>query len=100
MGENPLTAKVKQNVKNSVDAVFNLLRNDIHARDIMTKEAFENAITVMYALGGSTNGVLHMLALAKEAEVDLLIDDFNTIGKEVPMIANLAPSGSYNWVRL
>ena len=63
----------------------------------MTKKAFENAISVMYALGGSTNGVLHMLALAKEAEVDLLIDDFNTIGKEVPMIANLAPSGSYNW---
>ena len=59
--------------------------------------SFENAITVLYALGGSTNGVLHMLALAKEAEVTLKIDDFNTIGRDVPMLANLAPSGAYNW---
>lgn len=96
-GENPLTAEKKAEVKQTVDACFNLLRKNIRARDIMTKKAFENAITVLYALGGSTNGVLHMLALAKEAEVDLLIDDFNTIGKDVPLIGNLAPSGVYNW---
>ena len=50
-----------------------------------------------YALGGSTNGVLHLLALAKEAGVPLVVDDFNTIGREIPLLANLAPSGSYNW---
>ena len=66
-------------------------------RRVAVGRSFENAITVLYALGGSTNGVLHMLALAKEAEVTLKIDDFNTIGRDVPMIANLAPSGAYNW---
>lgn len=63
----------------------------------MTKKAFENAIVVLFALGGSTNGVLHLLALAKEADVQLSIDDFNIIGKDVPMLGNLAPSGKYNW---
>ena len=55
-------------------------RNDIHARDVMTRQAFENAITVMYALGGSTNGVLHMLALAKEAEAGLGLGRFRKRG--------------------
>ena len=73
------------------------MSKQIHSRDIMTLEAFENAIVVLYALGGSTNGVLHLLALAKEAGVLLKIDDFNRIGKDVPLLANLAPSGSYNW---
>lgn len=59
----------------------------------MTKKAFENAITVMMALGGSTNAVLHLLAIAREAEVDLVIDDFNRIADNVPFVGNLKPAG-------
>ena len=96
-GANPLTEAKKAECATTVQAVLNLLRKRIHARDIMTREAFENAIVVLYALGGSTNGVLHLLALAREAEVPLAIDDFNRIGRDVPLLANLAPSGAYNW---
>ncbi|MEQ5835637.1 dihydroxy-acid dehydratase [Marinobacter sp. NFXS9] len=76
-------------------AVLNLLDKDIKPRDIMTREAFENAITVVIALGGSTNAVLHLLAMASTAEVDLEIDDFVRIGKRVPVLADLRPSGHY-----
>jgi dihydroxy-acid dehydratase len=62
----------------------------------MTRKAFENAIVLMYALGGSTNGVLHLLALAREADVPLDVTDFNIIGRDVPLIGNLMPSGRYN----
>lgn len=76
-------------------AVLYLLQHNIRPRDIMTRKAFENAITVVIALGGSTNAVLHLLAMAHAAEVDLCIDDFTEIGKRVPLLANLKPSGKY-----
>jgi dihydroxy-acid dehydratase len=76
-------------------AVLNLIRLGIRPRDIMTKEAFENAITVLIALGGSTNAVLHLPAMAHAAGVELGIDDFERIGKRVPVLADLKPSGKY-----
>ena len=68
-----------------------MMRAGIRSRDIMTLKSFENAITVVYALGGSTNFVLHLLALAHEADVPLTIDDFNRIGDKVPLVGNLKP---------
>ena len=76
-------------------AVVGLLRNGITARQIMTRPAFENAIAVVMALGGSTNAVLHLLAIAREAEVDLTLDDFNRIGDAVPHLGDLKPFGRY-----
>jgi dihydroxy-acid dehydratase len=77
-------------------AVMTLIERNIRARDIMTKEAFENAIAVVMALGGSTNAVLHLLAIANEARVDLELDDFNRIGAKVPHIADTKPHGKYH----
>jgi dihydroxy-acid dehydratase len=77
-------------------AVMNLLEKNIRARDILTKEAFENAIAVTLALGGSTNAVLHLLAIAHEARVDLTLDDFNRVGANVPHIADTKPGGRYH----
>jgi dihydroxy-acid dehydratase len=77
-------------------AVLELLKNDIKPLDIMTKPAFENAITVVIALGGSTNAVLHLLAMANASGVDLNLDDFTRIGARVPMLADLKPSGRYS----
>src|ERR687890_1288782 len=79
----------------SGEAVVNLLRQGITARQIMTKKAFENAIAVTMAFGGSTNAVLHLLAIAREAEVELTLDDFNRIGKNVPHLGDLKPFGRY-----
>ena len=76
-------------------AVLQLLEKGIKPLDIMTRSAFENAITVVIALGGSTNAVLHLLAMANAARVDLTLADFTSIGKRVPMIADLKPSGRY-----
>ena len=76
-------------------ALLELLRQDIKPRDIMTRKAFENAITVVMALGGSTNAVLHLLAMAHAVDVDLTIDDFQTISDSTPFIADLKPSGKY-----
>lgn len=76
-------------------AVMKLLENNIRPRDIMTFEAFENAITVLNAIGGSTNAVLHLLAIAKEARVKLCIDDFEPIRKKTPHIADMRPGGPY-----
>lgn len=76
-------------------AVLNLLKLGIRPRDIMTKKAFENAITLVIALGGSTNAVLHLLAMASASGVKLTIDDFTRIGKRVPVLADLKPSGKY-----
>ncbi len=76
-------------------AVLNLIRLGIRPLDIMTKKAFENAITVVTALGGSTNAVLHLLAMAHSAHVKLTIDDFTRIGKRVPVLADLKPSGRF-----
>ena len=76
-------------------AIMNLIEKDIKPRDIMTKEAFENAISVVIALGGSTNAVLHLLAIAHEAKVQIGLDDFERIGKRTPVLADLRPSGNY-----
>jgi dihydroxy-acid dehydratase len=76
-------------------AVVNLLKLGVRPRDILTREAFENAITVLIALGGSTNAVLHLPAIAHAAGVELTIDDFARIGKRVPVLADLKPSGKY-----
>ena len=81
-------------------AVLELLNKDIKPRDIMTKAAFENAITVIIALGGSTNAVLHILAMANATGVDLTLDDFTRIGQNVPMVADLKPSGRYQMAEL
>ncbi|MBM3816630.1 MAG: dihydroxy-acid dehydratase [Actinobacteria bacterium] len=78
------------------EAVVNLLRLGIYPRDIMTKKAFENAIAIVNALGGSTNAVLHLLALANEAGVKLSLDDFNRIAARVPHIADTKPGGRYH----
>ena len=77
-------------------AVIELLRKNIRPRDILTKEAFENAIAVVNALGGSTNAVLHLLAIANEAEVELTLDDFNRIAAKVPHLADTKPHGKYH----
>ncbi|QKS87988.1 dihydroxy-acid dehydratase [Curtobacterium flaccumfaciens] len=79
----------------SGEAVVNMLRHGITARQILTKEAFENAIAVAMALGGSTNVILHLLAIAYEAEVELSLDDFNRIGSKVPHLADMKPFGKY-----
>jgi dihydroxy-acid dehydratase len=81
-------------------AVVELLRKGIRPRDIMTKKAFENAIAVVNALGGSTNAVLHLLAIAYEAEVDLTLDDFNRVADRVPHIADLKPGGKFHMIDL
>jgi dihydroxy-acid dehydratase len=76
-------------------AVVELIRQGITTRDILTKRAFENAITILMALGGSTNAVLHLLAIAHEAEVDLELHDFHRIGSKVPLLGDLKPFGRY-----
>ena len=81
--------------RRSGEAVVELLRRGITARDILTKEAFENAIAVVMAFGGSTNAVLHLLAIAHEAEVKLSLDDFSRIGAKVPHLADVKPFGKH-----
>ncbi len=81
--------------RRSGEAVVELLRQGITARDIMTRKAFENAIAVVMAFGGSTNAVLHLLAIAREAEVDLKLEDFNRIGDKIPHLGDLKPFGQY-----
>jgi dihydroxy-acid dehydratase len=76
-------------------AVVELIRQGITARDILTKRAFENAITAVMALGGSTNAVLHLLAIAHEADVDLSLNDFHRVGSKVPLLGDLKPFGRY-----
>lgn len=76
-------------------AVLNLLENDIKPRDIMTREAFENAMVLVIVLGGSTNAVLHLIAMARAVDVDLGLDDFNAVSNRTPYIADLKPSGKY-----
>ena len=77
------------------EGVVDLIKRGIKPPDILTKKAFENAITTVIALGGSTNAVLHLLAIAHDARVKLTLDDFTRIGKRVPVLADLRPSGSY-----
>ena len=80
--------------------LINLIKKQILPRDIMTKKAFENAITVVTALGGSTNAVLHLIAMAHSAGIKLKIDDFSRIGRKVPVLADLRPSGRYRMSEL
>lgn len=91
--------KVKD-CQNAGKAVLNLLKKNIRPLDIMTRKAFENAITVVIALGGSTNAVLHLIAMAHAANVKLDLDDFTTIGKRVPVLADLKPSGRFMMAEL
>ena len=86
----------KRDAQEAGAAVVNLIKNDIKPRDIMTRKAFENAITVVITLGGSTNAVLHLLAMAHTAEVKLDLDVFTEIWKRVPVLCDLKPSGKYN----
>ncbi len=85
----------RRDCKEAGAAVVELVRKGICPRDIMTRKAFENAITMVIALGGSTNAVLHLLAMAQAANVKLNIDDFTRIGKRVPVLADPKPSGKY-----
>ncbi|MDX1517529.1 MAG: dihydroxy-acid dehydratase [Woeseiaceae bacterium] len=85
----------KADCRRASAAVMNLLEQDIKPLDIMTKKAFENAIAVVIALGGSTNAVLHLIAMAREADVDLSLDDFTRIGARTPVLADVKPSGRY-----
>ncbi|MBM3901465.1 MAG: dihydroxy-acid dehydratase [Verrucomicrobia bacterium] len=86
--------------ENAGAAVMNLIRRGIRPRDILTKEAFENAMTLVIALGGSTNAVMHLIAMAHCAGVKLTLDDWTRIGKRVPVLADLKPSGKYVMARL
>ncbi|MDL4841174.1 dihydroxy-acid dehydratase [Aquibacillus rhizosphaerae] len=93
---NPAESNLKaEDCNKAGKAVYNLLEKGIYPKDIMTKEAFENAITVVMVLGGSTNAILHLLAIANSINVDLTIDDFDRIQKKVPHLADLKPSGKY-----
>lgn len=97
---NPLRASKDKKIdcERTVSALFNAMKLKIKPRDILTKKAFENAIACVYALGGSTNAVLHLLALAREAEIDLDIFEFNRIGKRTPLVANVSPHGPYHMI--
>lgn len=79
----------------SGQAILNLLEKDIKPRDIMTREAFENALVIVMALGGSTNAVLHLIAMARSVDVPLTIDDFQAVSDRVPLLADLKPSGKF-----
>ena len=91
----PFPATSKNDCERAGAAVINLLKLDIKPRDIMSKSAFENAIKVVIALGGSTNAVLHLIGMARTVDVDLSLDDFVRIGKETPLLADVRPSGKY-----
>lgn len=92
----PAVASAKsEECKRVGSAILNLLERDIKPRDIMTRAAFENAMTMVMALGGSTNAVIHLIAMAKAAKVKLTIDDFQKISNKTPYIADLKPSGKY-----
>jgi dihydroxy-acid dehydratase len=93
--QNAISTAKNQDAQSAGAAVHRLLDLGIRPLDIMTKKAFENAITVVIALGGSTNAVLHLLAIAHAAGVKLALDDFTRIGKRVPVLADLKPSGKY-----
>ena len=92
---NRISKEKKKDCVDTVASLFLLLRRGIRVRDIATREAFENGIAVMMALGGSTNGILHLLALAHEARVPLELDDFQRIGRTVPLLGNFKPFGKY-----
>jgi dihydroxy-acid dehydratase len=90
-----LSAEKKQECVDAGKAILHLLEKDIKPSDIMTRKAFENAITIIIVLGGSTNAVLHMIAMAKSVGVEVTQDDFQTISDKVPVLADFKPSGKY-----
>ena len=90
-----VSSSKKQDCVEAGEALTNLIDLNLTPRKLLTKKAFENAISIVIALGGSTNAVLHLLAIAHEAKVELSIDDFTRIGKKVPVLADLKPSGNY-----
>jgi len=92
---NQVSEDKRNDCKKTVTALFHLLERGIRVRDIMTRQAFENAIVVVMALGGSTNAVLHYLALAHEAGVELTLDDFSRVAARVPLLGNFSPFGKY-----
>jgi dihydroxy-acid dehydratase len=93
---NPATSEQKhQEPRLIAKAIKNLLTKDIKPRDILTRTAFENAITLIMALGGSTNAVIHLIAMAKSVDVPLTIDDFQSISNSTPLLADLKPSGKF-----
>ena len=93
---NPATSQNKLNEKNVIaTSIVNLIKKDIKPSDIITKKSIENAVRLITVLGGSTNAVLHMLAICKTANIDFNIDDFQRISDETPFLANLKPSGKY-----
>lgn len=93
--QNAISKDKQQDCVAAGKAVLHLIKNNITPKDIMTKKAFQNAITVVTALGGSTNAVLHLLAMAHSMNINLKLDDFTRIGKKVPVLADLRPSGKY-----
>ncbi|MFO1526526.1 MAG: dihydroxy-acid dehydratase [Turneriella sp.] len=98
--QNAISTEKKDDCRRAGEAVLQMLKSGIKPSDILTKKAFENAITVVIALGGSTNAVLHLLAIAHTAGVKLTLDDFTRLGKKVPVLADLKPSGKYAMSRL
>ncbi len=98
--QNAISDQKMQDCERAGAAVVDLVKRDLKPSDIMTVDAFENAITVVITLGGSTNAVLHLIAIAREAGVPLELDDFTRIGEHVPMLANLKPSGTYTMSEL
>jgi len=95
-----ISSEKKIDCRESAKALMRCVRKDIKPRDIINKKSIENAITVVMALGGSTNAVLHMLAIAKSAGIKLTLNDFDRIGKKTPVLADLKPSGKYSMSEL
>ena len=93
--QDAISAEKSEDCRRAGEAVLNLLKQDIKPRDIMTRRAFENAIKVVIALGGSTNAVLHLLAMAHSVDVELTLEDFVRLGEQTPVLADLRPSGQY-----
>jgi dihydroxy-acid dehydratase len=98
--QNAISAEKKDDCRRAGEAVLAMLKSGLRPSDILTRKAFENAITLTIALGGSTNAVLHLLAIAHTAKVKLNLDDFTRIGRKVPVLADLKPSGKYAMSRL
>ena len=98
--QDAISSQKREDCQRAGAAVVNLIRRNITPRQILSRKSFENAITVVIALGGSTNAVLHLLAIASSAGVNLKIDDFTRIGKRVPVLADLRPSGTYSMSEL
>ena len=98
--QDAISSQKREDCQRAGAAVVNLIRRNITPRQILSRKSFENAITVVIALGGSTNAVLHLLAIASSAGVKLKIDDFTRIGKRVPVLADLRPSGAYSMSEL